>query len=255
MRMFNWKIIGIGFVVTLVLAIIGLFVPFLGLLAPIIGGIVAGYMIGGGKYVDGIVDGGLSAGIAGFIFTLVTVLLLGSLISTVATTAGYTGSTGALTAAAAIIGAIVAFIIFLILGLIGGVIGIAISGKPKEAPMAEPEPMAEPVVEPEPTRMSPNIEFSQENVQKCLCPTCPVQGDSDCAKEKLMKLQEMAQSEEEMMPTPEDVPGVYCSTGKATCTDLDPSKDCQCPNCPLWEEHDLENGKPAGYFCRDGKAM
>lgn len=247
--MFNWKVIGIGFVVTLVLAVIGLYVPFLGLLAPIIGGIVVGYMIGGGKYVDGVVNGGLSAGIAGFIFTLITVLLLGAVISTLATTAGYTGSTGALAATAAIIGAIFAFVIFFVLGLIGGVIGIAIKGQPKETPAAEP------MAEPEPARMSPNIEFNQENVQKCLCPTCPVQGESDCAKEKLMKLQEMMQSEDEMTPTPEDVPGVYCSTGKATCTDLDPSKECQCPNCPMWEEYDLENGEPAGVFCRDGKAM
>ncbi|HEX7467003.1 MAG TPA: DUF5518 domain-containing protein [Methanobacterium sp.] len=252
--MFDWKAIGMGFVVTLVLAIIGLFVPFLGLLAPIIGGIVVGYMIGGGKYVDAIVDGGLSAGIAGFIFTLITVLLLGAAISTAAITAGYTGSTGALTAVAAIIGAIVAFIIFLILGLIGGIVGVAIKGQPKEA-MAEPATEPEPIAEPETARMSPDIAFNVENVQKCLCPTCPVQAESDCAKEKLIKLQEMMQSEEEMNPTPEDVPGVYCSTGNATCTDIDPSKECQCPKCPMWEEYDLENGEPAGVFCRDGKAM
>jgi hypothetical protein len=34
------------------------------------------------------------------------------------------------------------------------------------------------------------VEFTMENLKKCICPTCPVQADSACAKEKMMKMQE-----------------------------------------------------------------
>jgi len=234
----NWTAVGVGFVVTLILGIIGLYVPFLGLLAPIIGGLVAAYMAGG-KYIDGIVNGGLAGGIAGFITALIGFALIGAAVSVLT---GYAGAGAVI----AIIGAITGFIIGAILGLVGGVIGIAIKGKPAEQPMTEPAPVA---------RESPNIEFSMENIQKCICSTCPVQEESECVKEKLKMMQEMMQSEEKMMPNPEDVPGLYCATGKATCEGLDTEKMCNCVNCPIWAENDLANGKPMGYFCRDGKAM
>ena len=96
------------------------------------------------------------------------------------------------------------------------------------------------------------VEFNMENLQKCICKTCPVQAESACAKQKKMKVKDMMESKK--MPDAEMVPGVYCATGKATCDDLDVSKMCQCNECPLWGEYDLASGQPMGYYCRDGKA-
>jgi hypothetical protein len=36
------------------------------------------------------------------------------------------------------------------------------------------------------------IEFTMENMEKCLC-ACPVQADSACSKEKLIKMQKLMQ--------------------------------------------------------------
>jgi hypothetical protein len=56
------------------------------------------------------------------------------------------------------------------------------------------------------------------------------------------------------MPKPEDIPGLYCSTGKATCRDLDGKQTCICPRCPVWDGYNLDEGVRMGYFCRDGQA-
>ncbi|GAB6055931.1 DUF2769 domain-containing protein [Methanobacterium alkalithermotolerans] len=97
------------------------------------------------------------------------------------------------------------------------------------------------------------VEFNTKNLEKCICKTCPVQAESSCVKEKNIKVQEMM--EENMMPEPEMVPGLYCASGKAACSDLDTAKMCQCNECPLWDEYDLPEGLPMGYYCRDGEAQ
>lgn len=96
------------------------------------------------------------------------------------------------------------------------------------------------------------VEFNRENLEKCICNTCPVQAESKCAGEKMIKVQEILKKDE--MPLREMFPGVYCATGKASCKDLDYSKMCQCNDCPLWIEYDLVDGEPMGYYCRDGEA-
>jgi Family of unknown function (DUF5518) len=128
----NWIAIGVAFLVTIVIAVIsGIYLPKnVGLIGPIIGGLIAGYIVGG-SYTDGIVNGGIPAGIAGLIYILAVVLLLGSQITTAAINAGYVGSIGTLTAAAAIGGAFVGFCIYFVLGLIGGIIGVAIKQRRK----------------------------------------------------------------------------------------------------------------------------
>jgi hypothetical protein len=97
------------------------------------------------------------------------------------------------------------------------------------------------------------IEFTMENLKKCFCPTYPCQADSACAKEKLRKMQELMQKKE--MPVSDMVPGMYCASGKTTCTDLDFDRFCQCNYCDIWKENDLENGEPFGYFCRNGESI
>jgi len=66
------------------------------------------------------------------------------------------------------------------------------------------------------------IPYIKENIIRCLCPTCPVQENSTCAKEKMMNFQELLQSEDD--PKPVDYPGMYCANGKAECEDIETEK-------------------------------
>jgi Protein of unknown function (DUF2769) len=96
------------------------------------------------------------------------------------------------------------------------------------------------------------VKFSMENIQKCICNTCLVQAESDCVKEKEIKIQGM--TADEMETNPEMVPTLYCAIGKSSCNDFDFNEMCQCNKCPLWKEYDLAYGEPLGSFCRDGEA-
>ena len=89
----NWIAIGAAFLVTIVISFVsGLYLQKnVGLIGPVIGGLIAGYMVGG-NYTDGLVNGGIPAGIAGLIYLSVVVLLYGSQIATIASKVGYTGS-------------------------------------------------------------------------------------------------------------------------------------------------------------------
>jgi hypothetical protein len=100
------------------------------------------------------------------------------------------------------------------------------------------------------------VDFNNENVMKCLCTGCPVQGTSECVKGKIQKMQEMMAEDIDIATVigPEDVPGLYCASGEASCTDLYYHEECQCPQCPVFKENELADGKPVGYYCRDGKA-
>ncbi|MDX9823054.1 MAG: hypothetical protein RBT20_14045 [Syntrophales bacterium] len=93
--------------------------------------------------------------------------------------------------------------------------------------------------------------FNANNVGQCMWPKCPVQSKSQCAGGKLAAIKASAAK------TPlvrEDIPGVYCSTGTATCKDLDPKQAYICGSCAVFSEYDLGKGTPLGYFCRDGFA-
>ena len=99
--------------------------------------------------------------------------------------------------------------------------------------------------------ISPKISFTASNVGKCMCPKCPVQAKSACASGKLTTIKAS------LAKTPlnrEDIPGLYCSTGTATCRDLDPKQSCLCGGCAVFSQYKLDAGLPAGYFCRDGSA-
>ncbi|MGB9939604.1 DUF2769 domain-containing protein [Methanosarcina sp.] len=99
------------------------------------------------------------------------------------------------------------------------------------------------------------VPYARSNIEKCRCPQCPVQADNKCAQDKIDNLKTvMANLSGERVPDPEDVPGVYCSTGKATCQDLNPDRQCICYTCTVWKEYDLGEGMPSMYFCQNGKA-
>ena len=97
------------------------------------------------------------------------------------------------------------------------------------------------------------IDFSMENIKKCLCSKCAVQIESQCArdKQKIMLLMTQQDLDSPMRMDEERVPGLYCSTGKAICQDIDTKKVCKCNECSIWDEYKLE---PQRYFCRDGSA-
>ena len=67
------------------------------------------------------------------------------------------------------------------------------------------------------------IPFVHVNVGKCLCLRCPVQLSSACVSHKIIELKE-ALNKQPLRP--EDIPGVYCATGIATCTDIKVEQDC-----------------------------
>ena len=99
------------------------------------------------------------------------------------------------------------------------------------------------------------VQFTVSNIQRCRCPQCPVQAGSSCAQEKIGNLKnEMSNLPESRAPEPQKVPGAYCSSGEATCTDLDPNGQCMCKTCEVWVEYCLERGTPMMYFCNNGKA-
>lgn len=242
--MVNWRSVGVGTAVTLILAFIGLFVPFLSILAPIIGGFVAAYMAGG-DYGDGAANGGVAGGIGLLIFVGLFLALFGAI------GGALIGDVGLGAAAGGIVGAVIGLIIGLILGIIGGVIGIVVKGKDEEISAEKPVPETAPVKE------SPNIPFNMGNIHRCLCPTCSVQGESSCAKEKMINMQEIMQGEQEEKPSlnPEEFPGMYCTNGQAVCKDIDTSQYCICENCAIHKEYDLDNANPTFLYCKEGKAQ
>ena len=48
---------------------------------------------------------------------------------------------------------------------------------------------------------------------------------------------------------PKDVPGAYCSPGKARCQNLNVERQCICDSCEVWKEYDLKDADPNNHFC------
>ena len=92
------------------------------------------------------------------------------------------------------------------------------------------------------------IPFSQKEIKDCICTACPVQMRSACAKDKEKT------SKSSPQPKPHETPRLYCSSGKASCPDLDTKQMCICGACPVWHRYKLSAAKPTLYFCRDGSS-
>ena len=95
------------------------------------------------------------------------------------------------------------------------------------------------------------VPFQAATVNKCLCPRCPVQTKSTCVSGKLSTFKEALKAKP---PKKEDIPAVYCSTGTATCSDIDTKQSCRCGGCPVYSQYNLDSFQPVGKFCRDGAA-
>jgi hypothetical protein len=97
------------------------------------------------------------------------------------------------------------------------------------------------------------VPYTTSNINKCMCSECPVQADSQCAMDKLRKSKKEAEKlPAGQAPNPEDVPGIYCSTGKARCQDLNFERQCICGSCEVWKEYDLKDVDPNNHFCQHG---
>lgn len=99
-----------------------------------------------------------------------------------------------------------------------------------------------------------DIDLNIENLQKCICPECSVQSKSECADRKLEKMIEKQLMQEENISNPNEVPGLYCISGKSECEDFDSEQACQCSGCDIWKEYKLDEGEPKEYFCVKFKA-
>ena len=105
------------------------------------------------------------------------------------------------------------------------------------------------------TALETKIPYTVSNIERCMCPQCPVQANSVCVQEKSSILKnEVESSGKGEAPDPQKFPGVYCSTGAAACVDLNPNRECICKTCAVWAEYCLENEIPMMYFCNINKA-
>lgn len=107
------------------------------------------------------------------------------------------------------------------------------------------------------SNMSKSVEvpYIASNLERCMCSQCPVQAESACAIEKMGNFKNEARKlVEGKAPTPQNVPGVYCSAGEAFCRDLNTNKNCICNTCSVWKENDLANANIFEHYCSSGKA-
>ena len=96
-----------------------------------------------------------------------------------------------------------------------------------------------------------SIPFVETNINKCICPQCPVQQASHCVSSKFLELKDTLSKHP---LNREDIPGVYCSAGTASCTDIQTGQDCICGKCVIFTGYKLFNYQPRGHYCRDGNA-
>ncbi len=95
------------------------------------------------------------------------------------------------------------------------------------------------------------VPFTRENANKCMCPECPVQADSCCVKQNSQKMGDVMTTE---FFQPQIIPALYCSSGFASCKDIDPERSCICGACDVYNNYRLGNEQPLDHFCKNGNA-
>ena len=75
------------------------------------------------------------------------------------------------------------------------------------------------------------VAYTKENVEKCWCGSCPVQVDSKCARDLYA-----ASKGRDELPLPDQLGGLYCSTGTAVCKGLSFVNLCDRPDCQVGRE-------------------
>ena len=94
----------------------------------------------------------------------------------------------------------------------------------------------------------PEVPYTKKTITQCLCYGCAVQEKSACAKEKDNAASDAFKKGE--LPAVADLPGLYCATGVATCTDLDFTGKCPCSDCAVYLENSIGQWK----YCERGSA-
>jgi hypothetical protein len=97
------------------------------------------------------------------------------------------------------------------------------------------------------------IPFTTAYVAQCMCSKCPVQKMSKCAKDLLVNMGTTVCKEKTPLNR-EEIPGLYCSTGTASCGDIDTKQACICGTCAVFSSFKLADKMPVGHFCRDGSS-
>ena len=99
------------------------------------------------------------------------------------------------------------------------------------------------------TQVNVSIPFVNVNINKCQCFRCPVQIPSSCVSSKITTLNEALNRHP---LSRDDIPGVYCATGTASCPDIKVEMDCICGKCVVFPEYKLFNFEPNGHYCKNG---
>ena len=111
------------------------------------------------------------------------------------------------------------------------------------------------------------VPLSMDAMMKCMCPTCPVQAQSECARPKIkmamethhgshtMNSEMMKSMGQDPVPKASEMAETYCSIGVAACKDLDSSKMCICRQCQVYKDFSLMEGRPVEHFCFNDKAV
>ncbi|NLY37274.1 MAG: DUF2769 domain-containing protein [Tissierellia bacterium] len=95
------------------------------------------------------------------------------------------------------------------------------------------------------------VPFTRSNAKKCICWQCTVQADSACVSKNAEKMGEVMSSN---FFEPEIVPGLYCSSGVASCKDIETSRPCICYECPIFLDYNLAECQLIEHYCKNGKA-
>ena len=95
------------------------------------------------------------------------------------------------------------------------------------------------------------VPFTKLNAKKCICWQCTVQTDSACIKKNAEKMGEVMSTN---FFEPKIVPGLYCSSGVASCKDIDTNRSCICYKCPVFIDYNLEEYQPIDHYCKNGSA-
>jgi len=77
------------------------------------------------------------------------------------------------------------------------------------------------------------IDFNRENIEKCLFTGCPVQKENSCIIGQVKEMEEISKDidiDTGVMIGPDEVPKLYCATGKTKCNDLHTMKNVNAPN-------------------------
>jgi hypothetical protein len=96
---------------------------------------------------------------------------------------------------------------------------------------------------------SKRVPFAASNMAKCKCPGCPVQWGSRCVAGQAAGLN-VALKKQSL--SHEQIPGLYCSAGVSSCTDIFIERGCLCGECPVYFEYELKTGRPLGHYCSGG---